>query len=46
MTIGLMRRGYSRSDIAKLWGGNVLRVMRANEAIAAKPGEIAAKPGE
>ncbi len=46
VTIGLMRRGYSRSDIAKLWGGNVLRVMRANEAIAAKPGEIAAKPGE
>ncbi len=36
VTLGLLRRGYSQANIAKLWGGNVLRVMRANEAIAAK----------
>jgi membrane dipeptidase len=31
VTAELIRRGYSESDIAKLWGGNVMRVWRANE---------------
>jgi membrane dipeptidase len=30
----LLRRGYSEQDIAKVWGGNLLRVMRATEAVA------------
>lgn len=34
VTYELIRRGYSEEDIAKLWGGNVLRVMRAVEAAA------------
>lgn len=32
VTWELMRRGYSEADIRALWGGNVLRVLRANEA--------------
>lgn len=36
VTAELLRRGYSEEDIAKLWGGNVLRVMRAVEAAAAR----------
>ncbi len=35
VTIELMRRGYAEDDIAKLWGGNLLRVMRAVETVAA-----------
>jgi membrane dipeptidase len=31
----LARRGYSRTDLAKIAQGNVLRVMRANERVAA-----------
>ena len=31
----LIRRGWSDADLAKLAGGNVLRVMRAAEAVAA-----------
>ena len=34
VTAELMRRGYSEEDIAKIWGLNVLRVMRAVEAAA------------
>lgn len=34
VTYELIERGYSEEDIAKLWGGNVLRVMRAVEAAA------------
>jgi membrane dipeptidase len=30
----LLERGWTRDDLAKLCGGNVLRVMRANEAKA------------
>jgi membrane dipeptidase len=37
----LMRRGWSDEDIAKLAGGNVLRVMAEAEAVAAK---LAAEP--
>jgi membrane dipeptidase len=34
VTMGLLRRGYSESDIAKLWGGNVLRVWADTERVA------------
>ena len=34
MTAELMRRGYSAADIAALWGGNFLRVMRQAEQAA------------
>lgn len=29
LTIGLLARGYSEEEIAKIWGGNFLRVFRA-----------------
>lgn len=32
----LVRRGYSKADLAKISQGNVLRVMKANEATAAQ----------
>jgi membrane dipeptidase len=32
ITAALKKAGYSDADIAKIWGGNVLRVMRAVEA--------------
>ncbi len=32
VTAALLERGYTEEDLAKLWGGNVLRVMRATEA--------------
>jgi membrane dipeptidase len=35
VTWELMRRGYSEDDIRALWGGNVLRILRAAEAAAA-----------
>ena len=28
ITVELLRRGYDRSDLAKIWGGNVMRVFR------------------
>ena len=28
ITIELLRRGYSREDIGKIWGGNIMRVFR------------------
>jgi membrane dipeptidase len=34
VTTELLRRGYSEDDIAKLWGGNFLRVFRKVETIA------------
>lgn len=34
VTIELVRRGYTEQEIAKLWGGNVLRVMREVERVA------------
>ena len=36
VTTELVKRGYSESDIAKIWGGNLLRVMEAVEAEARK----------
>ena len=29
VTVGLLERGYSTSDIEKIWGGNFLRVLEA-----------------
>ncbi|QDE40809.1 hypothetical protein FIV34_17125 [Luteibacter pinisoli] len=38
VTAGLKRRGFSDADIAKLWGGNLLRVWSADiQAATAKP---------
>ena len=36
VTTELVRRGYSEEDIAKLWGGNLLRVWAEAEAVAAR----------
>jgi membrane dipeptidase len=35
VTAELLRRGYGESDIAKLWGGNFLRVWQAAQSAAA-----------
>ena len=34
VTLELVRRGYSEEDIAKLWGGNLLRVLDEVQAVA------------
>lgn len=34
ITIELLRRGYSKTDITKIWGGNVMRVLRKVEEVA------------
>lgn len=34
ITIELLRRGYTRSEIKKIWGGNFMRVFRKVEEIA------------
>jgi membrane dipeptidase len=36
VTIELVRRGYSEEEIRKLWGGNLLRVWREVERVAAE----------
>jgi membrane dipeptidase len=36
ITIELLRRGYSKADITKIWGANVMRVLRKVEDIAGK----------
>ncbi len=36
VTKGLLERGYSAADIAKIWSGNFMRVLRAAEAAAAR----------
>jgi membrane dipeptidase len=38
VTEGLRRRGFSEADIAKIWGGNLLRVWSEVEALAARGG--------
>ena len=35
ITAALLRAGYNRKDIAKIWGGNILRVMAQVEAATA-----------
>jgi len=34
ITKELLRRGYSREEITKIWGGNFMRVMREVQAMA------------
>jgi membrane dipeptidase len=36
ITIELLRRGYSKNEIEKIWSGNIMRVLRQVEDIAAK----------
>ena len=36
VTVELIRRGYSEAEIAKLWGGNLLRVLREVESVAGR----------
>jgi membrane dipeptidase len=36
ITIELLRRGYSKSEIGKIWGGNIMRVFREVEKAAGK----------
>jgi len=36
ITLELLRRGYSRREIEKIWSGNFLRVFRENERIATR----------
>lgn len=37
VTVGLLARGYSEEEIAKIWGGNFLRVLRAVERARVRP---------
>jgi membrane dipeptidase len=37
VTVGLLDRGYTEEAIAKIWGGNFLRVFRAAERAASSP---------
>lgn len=41
LTAGLLERGYSETDIKKIYGGNLMRVWRENEAYAAAAGNPA-----
>lgn len=36
VTAELVRRGYSEEEVAKLWSGNLLRVWRESESVAAR----------
>ena len=36
VTLELVKRGYSEDDIRKMWGGNLLRVWREVESVAAE----------
>jgi membrane dipeptidase len=45
LLVELMKRGWTDSDIAKLAGGNVLRVMAEAERVAAKLRETRAASG-
>jgi membrane dipeptidase len=37
ITAALLKAGYSKDDIAKVWGGNALRVVREAQALGEKP---------
>lgn len=38
LTAELLRRGYSEDELARIWGGNLLRVLAATDAVAARLG--------
>ena len=38
VTIELLKRGYSKDDIVKIWGGNFIRVWRTAEKVAEQKG--------
>lgn len=38
VTVELVRRGYTDEEVAKIWGGNLLRVLREVERVAASSG--------
>jgi membrane dipeptidase len=40
ITVELLRRGYSKSEIAKIWGENIMRVMQKAEDYAKTPKSI------
>ncbi len=40
ITKELIRRGYSRDDIAKIWGGNIMRVMNEVQATSSQQSAI------
>lgn len=40
VTAALKKAGYTDEDVAKVWSGNVLRVMREVEAVAASAGAV------
>ncbi len=45
ITARLLQLGYTREDLAKIWSGNALRVLRAAQAGAASaPGSAPAQP--
>jgi membrane dipeptidase len=44
VTIELVKRGYSEADIAKLWGGNFLRVLGEAERVAGRLNTVAQLP--
>jgi membrane dipeptidase len=37
ITLELVRRGYSEKEIRKIWGGNLMRVMKETDALKEKP---------
>jgi len=39
VTVELVRRGYSDVEIDKLWGRNLLRVLREAESVATRIGD-------
>ena len=46
VTAGLRQRGFSEADIAKIWGGNLLRAWDAANVLAAAKPATAAKAGD
>jgi membrane dipeptidase len=40
ITVELLRRGYSKAEIAKIWGENVMRVMQKAEDYAKNPKSV------
>ncbi|MDP1623518.1 MAG: dipeptidase [Bacteroidales bacterium] len=36
ITLELVRRGYSKNEIRKIWGGNLMRVMKKTDRVARK----------